>query len=320
MEAFPKPWCITCSAQPACRATGQARGEYPACRLPPRESSPEDVARLFAWWRRFHRVVDGRLARVEAVLVERLARDRGYSEIFEPSVSFDRRGWHFLRFSYAFPGLRGAEEDALATLKELAAAFGGGVAAHFGQFARALDQACVEQVLFGLAYDGVDDWRVKLYLQFRSEAGADALRLARALLSARDLTALAGATPLHLCGLDLGAAGLVGAKLYFLHREVSSARTRELFGETLARLGERPWRNVLRIHRLRGAQGGGGARADEVDFHLAENDLLPRDVDAWLGGADSPYERLSHELPVALRRVSLTVGGGKMNGYYVLAG
>lgn len=316
--AFPRPWCVTCAAGAACRGRGEARADYPGCRVPPRVATTATVRSLFDWWRRYHPVDDERVARLEAMVLARLPQDSGYSEIFEPSWSIDAQGWHLRRFSYAFPGLRGAEADTLATLSTWASTLGAGVGGHVARLARALRQPCVEQVLFGVAYDGERDWRVKLYLQFGDAAGREALQLTRAIVASGDLTGIADGAPLHLCGLDLGDAGLTGAKLYFLHRELRASAAATMFGETLAGWGDRTWRNLLRIHRLRGAGAGSGSRADEVDFLLAENDLLPEDVAALLGGPKSPYELLRRELPIALRRLSLAVGGGKVNGYYVM--
>jgi hypothetical protein len=318
VSAFPKPFCPTCATQTLCQEAGEVRGDYPACRSPMRHDNVESAARLFTWWQRFHGVTDDRLDSVRRTLLARLARDREFSELFEPSLSHDVHGWHALRFSYAFPGLRRDEVGCLATLRELMAAFGEAALGHVERLAIALHDPCVEQVLFGLAYDTPAQWRVKLYLQFRSDAGVAGLRLARAMVGSDDLAAVAQQAPLHLCGLDLGAVGLVGAKLYFLHRELRPAEARAWLGDTLASWGERRWHNLLRIHRLRGPGGEGLAQPTAVDFHLAENDLLPTDVESLLAGEDAPYWRLKAEFPLALRRLSLAIGGGKVNGYYVL--
>jgi len=316
VTSFPQPWCPTCAAASPCRERGQVESEYPACRQPLRHLPVDNASRLLSWMCDFHRVEDARVERVVSEVARCLAEDSGYSEIFEPSLSTDD-DWHLLRFSYAFPGFRGAPSEVLDRLRHLCAAFDPGTATHVDRLRPAFHHPCVEQPLFGLAYDSPSNWRVKLYLQFRDDAGPAATELAASILGSGDLAQVASGAPLHLVGLDLGSQGLLGAKLYFLHTDISLEELHAEVGRVPAIAGVSHWRNLLRIHRMRSPGDPRLSRAAEIDFALAENDLLPQQVESFFAG--EPYQRLRSTFAIALRRMSLAVGdSGKANGYYVL--
>lgn len=327
---FPEPWCPTCGNRAQCAGEGHARFDYPACRRPILDVPPERAASWMAWVCRYHGLKDPRIEVVTDVIVDCLRRDGAtYSEIFEPSFSCDEAGWRLLRFSYAFPGFRAAPEATIATLEALCAPFGATSASYLKRFARALGASCVAQPLFGLAIDTPSRWRLKLYVQFRDSHPTEALRLASEMIGCGDLSRVAAERPLHLMGLDLGDAGLTGAKLYFLHSRLTTDAVRQEIGpvpllDPLARGGLSELCNVLRIHRVSGPAGRGLAAAAEVDFALAENGLLPSSLLGATGlellsRGETPFDQLESAIPVALRRISVPVGdGSKINGYYVL--
>lgn len=263
--------------------------------------------------REVQHVDDARVERVQGEVIDNLRVDGDYSEVFEPSFSIDDDGVHLLRFSYGFPGFCDRPEQVLDRLRHLCAAFGETTAAHVDRLRPALRHTCVEQPLFGLAYDSPASWRVKVYLQFRDDAGDTAVDLAGAIVGRRDIGDAAAGTPLHLLGLDLHERGLAGAKLYFLHRSIAV----EDVGPMPAIAGLSRLENLLRIHRMRCADDPELSQPAEIDFALADNGLLPDQVAPLLSG-DS-YETLVSRFPIALRRISLALGdSGKTNGYYVL--
>ena len=99
---------------------------------------------------------------------------------------------------------------------------------------------------------------------------------------------------LHLLGLDLHEGGLSGAKLYFLHPAITPAELARQIGhvpvvDQLARSG---LVNLLRIHRV--TEAGDLPRASEVDFLLAENDLVPEEL--WATASLAPLDEPSSPL------------------------
>jgi hypothetical protein len=235
--------------------------------------------------------------------------------------------WHPLRFSYAFPASR---DDLAGTIAELAtwyAAFGSDVAGWAGTVLRYAHDPAIERLLFGLAWDSPERWRVKLYLEL--SPGARALRHAARLVGNVQIPSRFEGRELPLVGLDLGPRGLVGAKLYFRLAELSLAAPPpfltdvELLGELAPAIPV--LRDVLLIHRFGGPNDEGGWRVSELDFALPENGLHWCRVGGLrsLRRLRSPgdlLERLERSFPLGFRRISVPVGRPeKLNAYYVLA-
>lgn len=249
----------------------------------------------------------------DAVLARFSSDRREYSDILEWSLCEDTNGIDLARFSYAFPGYGRTPRE----ITHAVVSWSEGVGAAAGRAARsvmrAARHAAVEQVLVGYAHGAGAPSRAKLYLQFRSTAGKAALQLAHAVLGTNRPTQ-SDRLPLHLMGLDVGAGGLAGAKLYFVERERGPR-----FGAWPT-----PLENTLRIHRLRGPDDPGFETPSEIDFSLPENDLT------WTELANTPLlapfalarrrlEELGAAFRLRVRRVSLSLGGSpKLNVYYVL--
>jgi hypothetical protein len=268
------------------------------------------VAQLFAWIEAREGAAARPFAAALARLLARYDDDRRhYSEILEPSVSQDGRGRFWRRFSYAFPGFANARSETLATLADLCAPFGAQVAAAAARVIRAARHPAVAQPLFGLADDGADGTRVKLYLQFDDGAGDEALALAGALLG-MPLDGGAWAGRLHMLGLDLGPAGLCGAKLYVAAADARHAPP----GLALTQL--------LHVYRLAAPGQPLAPEPDEIDFGLADNGLTDDDLGALAAAHPGPFgdlAALGALLPLALRRVSLgRRDPAKVTLYYVL--
>jgi hypothetical protein len=251
-------------------------------------------------------------ALTEAVLDRFRSDTLRFSDILEWSLSADAHAVDTARFSYAFPNYLRARGEVERTVIAWADALGPAVARAARSLLRAARHPAVEQVLIGYAGGGPAA-RTKLYLQFAREAGPEALSLARGVLGI-DRSTKSDMLPLHLLGLDVGASGLAGAKLYFVEAEHP------------ARPGcwPRPLVNSLRIHRLRAPDDPGFASASEIDFGLTENALAWDEVRSWPAAlASSPgldrFERLSARFRLRPRRVSLALDGpAKLNLYYVL--
>jgi hypothetical protein len=292
-----------------------------------------DLTRARALLEHLGTVAGGRTPSVQAmeqVLLARFASDRRrWSDVLEPSFSYDASGTHLYRFSYAFPGFRADPQGVAATMRALAAPFGERVLDAAGTVLRAARSTAVEQPLFGFAHDGAGRTRVKFYLQFRPEASSAALDLAERMLGLPLRAHLDPAGALHLLGLDLSADGLlVGAKLYLLHPRLRTADCDRVLGpvplvDALAAQGVRELRQVLAIHRLDGPASP-PSRPVEIDFALAENDLswrtlrlLPPIADAL--AASPALHTLETSFRLAIRRLSASVGSAsKLNVYYVL--
>ena len=167
--------------------------------------------------------------------------------------------------------------------------------------------------LVGIAYDGADAWRLKIYLQFHDDAGDAAWRIARRLVGRADLHRLFAGQRLHLLGIDLGPHGIAGAKLYVRHPEVAIRDVSHLAGpvtllDDLAAAGRTHLRNLLVIHRLRRPDDPALATPAEVDFALGENELLWDDLETTaalraLRGPSAPVTELAAEFGIAVRRV-----------------
>ena len=347
-----RPQCEGCGSRDACASTGALRPEYPRCRTPLRGVDVDRTAALFAWLARvsagltpsepcldgaasgpkprarFAGPFDAPAVRaLEHAVLARFRRDRVvFSDVLEASWSCDREGAHLYRFSYAFPGFHADPEGVAATLLDFCRPFGAGAEGACRTVLRAARSRAVAQILFGFADDGGGRSRVKLYLQFHAHQAAAALDLAGGMLGMR-LRPQPGA-PLHLLCLDLGARGLAGAKLYFaMDRlrvdDVASPVGAVPLAAALAELGVSELRGVLAIHRVAGPGDGGLARPVEIDFSLRDNDLLWDDVRALpsiaaLLDRSPEISALAASFRLAVRRLSLSVQGDKLNGYYVL--
>jgi len=257
-----------------------------------------------------------------------------FSDVLEPSFCCDDEGAQLYRFSYAFPGVRVDADGVATTLLELCRPFGAHVEGACRTLLRALRSRAVAQPLFGFARDGADRFRVKLYLQFHATEAEAARELAGHVLGRPLPRDLAGGAPLHLLGLDLGADGLAGAKLYFMLDRVRLDDFPTRIGPVplvaaLSELGVSELRDVLTIHRIEGRDDDALARPAEVDFSLVDNALRWSDVRALQPVREhldrSPVlAELESTFPLRMRRVSASVVGGggaadKLNVYYVLA-
>ena len=188
--------------------------------------------------------------------------------VFEPSVSSDSAGVSSLRFSYGFP--RRTADEAERLVSAMARPFGTTAVAAATKVSRALTHPATQQIMFGYARDarGAErsGSRVKIYLMMRDGETTAALDLARQLLGYDGPLSSAG-LPLHALGIDVGAEGMVGAKLYFHRDEATAAESEAWYGVAA------PLRNVLVIHRLRGPNDPGAREPSEVDMDPAENGL-----------------------------------------------
>lgn len=244
------------------------------------------------------RLVDAVLARLD---VDR----RHYSDILECSLSADESGLDLARFSYAFPGLLTARPAVERDILAWTAALGPAPAAAARRALQAARSPLVAQLLIGHAHAPTP--RAKLYLQFHDRAGPAALALARALIGS-DRPTDSDALPLHLLGLDIGATGLAGVKLYFI------APIRTYPGLPV------PLHQPLWIHRLRHPEDREFTRPVELDF------ACPPATWAALAPALAPHDAalaaftaLSARFKLRPRRLSLGLGDArKLNLYYAL--
>lgn len=290
---------------------------------------------LFDAWCALDGVAAPEARALREAVTEALARDRErFSDVFEPSFSIDEAGEHAFRFSYAFPGFRGAPAPAVASALAAAAPFGPAITAATKRLLRAAADPSVEQPLVGLAWDRGAEPRHKVYLQFRDAAGPAAADLAARVLGLPWLpSALAAAPPapaaaprLHMLGVDFGREGLLGAKLYLAHPLVAPGDG--ALARALAPLaaGPRPFRNVLAIHRLGPASRAAAALppASDVDLGLAENGLAWEEVakapDLALDlGRSRSFALLFSTFRLGVRRLSLGLAaGGRRTVYYAL--
>jgi hypothetical protein len=330
-SVFPRPMCATCAEQSACRARGRVENDYPNCHCPLLRTSLRTVTSLLSWWSRFHDCSsDSRLDEVGRTLMARFTKDRmRFSEVFEPSWSHDEAGWHFWRFSYAFPGHCSDPAADIGSLVELCRPFGEAVA----QWVRSLSAHARDPAVFlplvGLAYDTPASWRVKLYLQFRDDAGDASLRIAARLTGREDLHRMFRNRTLHMVGIDLGPHGISGAKLYFLEpcipwRDVSRVAGPVDLIEYLGNMGVDPLHNLLVIHRMRRQDDPDLDIPTEIDFALRENELCWEDLAGFpivsrLRRAGGPAAELESAFSLGVRRISVPVGRtDKLNVYYVL--
>jgi hypothetical protein len=251
-------------------------------------------------------------ALTQAVLARFRSDTRRYSDILEWSLCADADTVDTARFSYAFPNYLQARGDVERTVIAWADALGPAVSRAARSILRAARHPAVEQLLIGYAGGGPVP-RTKFYLQFAPAAGPEALTLARAVLGV-DRPTESDTLPLHLLGLDVGASGLAGAKLYFVEAE-HPAR---------ADAWPRALVNALRIHRQRGPDDPGFASASQLDLTQADNpngrdELRSRPAALAVRQGLDRFEQLSACFRLRPRRISLALGGpAKLNLYYVL--
>jgi len=288
------------------------------------------LAELEAWWRRAHGISDPRVARLAALVRDRFRITRlRFSDAFEASVSVDPRGAHYYRYSYAFPEVSYDRRGALKALARCLQAFDADCVRVAEPALRvAADPKLVDLPLLGVACDGRDRYRLKVYLQFRDDASALALEASERLVGTTSPRP-PGAT-LHMLGLDLGPTGLVGAKWYWCLPRVPTRDAASPLGPVplFARLAERgveALRDVLLVYRTAPGLATAERLPDDVDFPLARNELLWRDVAPLLQGPDGlpladPLAPLEASFRLAARRVSLSVASqDRTTVYYVLA-
>jgi hypothetical protein len=304
----------------------------------PKPISIERTAELFAWMARHHDIADERLDRVLEILLDRFRSDRmSYSDIFEPSFSRLAGRFHFYRFSYAFPGFKSDPDGTLDTLRNLCKPFGERLVDYVDNLSQTMTHPCVSQPLFGLAYDGPEDFRVKLYIQFGQSGTASAvqqktrqaaLKVAESATGCLVLSDTFHDRNLHLLGLDLGSTGLRQAKLYFLHSPIELSEITSILGELeliehLGSLGKTELRDFLIIHRMQSPTDMDLTIPAEIDFSLGANQLaweqLTRSETLKRATSEDAYQQLTTSFQLAFRRISVSIfGADKLNAYYVL--
>jgi hypothetical protein len=286
-----------------------------------------DYRALFALWSRREGLADPPLAEACDRILAQFERDRGrYADVLEPSFSWSPGAPCLRRLSYAFPGFRGDPAGTADALRALCAPFGEGILAQVERPLRAARHPAVAQPIFGFAHDGRPAARrVKLYLQFEDGRDRAALELAERILGAQLAGRLPSGGALHLLGVDLGERGVVGAKLYVLHRRLDVASVASRIGraplvEALAARGQRELRDVLAIHRLSAPGDPGLLRAAEIDFAPGDSGLAWADLRPLLPApACAAFAAVEAAFPIRVRRVSVPVGrDDKLNVYYVL--
>jgi hypothetical protein len=315
---------LICGQQDRCREGNPPDQQYPECHRPLLGTRLDKVRELFGWMAGTQSASDPRLDQLAAVLLDRFDRDRGqYSEIFEPSFSADSAGVHLYRFSYAFPGFRADPGGVVDSIAALCAPFGEEVTGHARQLLAPAEDPCVEQLLFGLAYDDSENWRIKLYYQFKDHAGDQPLVLAGRLAGAT-IGDRVGSKSLHLLGIDLGRGGIRQVKFYFLHEDVPPEVREAGLIRHLASIGRGRLGDFLTIHRMRQKDDPGLESVAEVDFPLIGNELRIEDLLGYaelarLIPAEGPFGQLKSGFRPAFRRISVPVGIlDKVNLYYVL--
>jgi hypothetical protein len=332
LRAWPGPRCATCGAQAPCEARGTLEPSYPACHVPVRPTDSDRLASLVDAWRAHDGDGGPTVRACETVLLARERVDGArYSEIFEPSIGWTRAGGTRLhRFSYAFPGFRADPEDVGRTIAAIVAPFGEGATDVATRVLRAARHPSVAQPLFGLACDGPDAIRLKLYLQFHDAAGDAPLSLAARLMGAPGLPSRAPSAPLHLACVDFAPSGrMLAGKLYFVHRHVDTRAPSPLppsaLLEALAASGVSSLRDVLGVHALSSPDDPAVASPREIDFGLERNELLWSDVRmlaplAPVVGPGTALATLAARFRLGVRRLTVSTGDvDKANAYYVLA-
>ena len=329
-RSFPRPWCHLCSERERCERSGHCRTEYPHCRSSLTGTDLEATKDHFTWLTDRQGGGSPAVERVVDLVVKQLGRDRSrFSETLEPSMSWSPKGWQLFRFSYAFPSFRSEMDEVARTVEDMCAPFGDGPVAIARRVLRVARDRCVEQPIFGLAFDDPDAWRLKLYLQFHDGARDRPLRLVQKLTQSPDLRPLFPRRSLHLVGLDVSPRGMSAVKLYFLDPSVSITEPKSPLASVellqhLAATGVERLVNLLTIHRMAGPGDPNLAQPVEIDFALAENELQYTDLEGSVTfqraeAEEAPLSQLSERFGIAPRRVSVPFGEpNKLNVYYVL--
>ncbi len=327
----PRPYarCDICADLEPCTQGDDPAEDYPECFRPLVGTPVQSARELLDWLSQREGAEDDRLRRLEDAVLQRFEKDRwDFSGVFEPSFSRDGTGWHLYRFSYAFPGHHDDSEAMKEAMLSFAAPFG---ARHVEWTRRLLNftpDRCVEQPMFGIAWDTSEHWRMKLYLQFYDGVGDRPLQLAEKMLRAPGLSERFGGQSLHLVGMDLTGSGLAAVKLYFTHHHVDLDEAEEIVGEVdlleqLRAGGHESIEDLLTIHRFTALEDPSIEKIREVDFSLVDNNISWEEVSALPALASareerSPLKEMLSSFPLAIVRLSVTVGRtDKLNAYYV---
>ncbi len=326
--AFPKPRCPLCSRWNECRNTARIRKEYPSCQSP---LLPINIRRASQLLDMIMPASKAAPSSMRKNLITWIDRYNGrYSEVFEPSLSFDSDGIHAFRFSYAFAGFKDEPGLLIQEIKRLAGKFGTYPYNAIQKLEPAMNSSFVKQPIIGLAWDSSNKWRFKFYLQFAEHAGEHALKLTQAIVNDYRLTKIFMGKSLRLLGLDLGPDGMKEAKLYFhvpdfksLDRPFLPTDENHLLN-WMALHGFGPPCDLLSIHRLTSPGDPGLESPKELDFSLIDSELL---LDDLRGNPDilrmlsfPLVKKIFQEFRLAARRISVSSPSrNKMNLYYVLA-
>jgi len=320
---------VTCAFATRCLRAGRARREYSRCHRPIRAVRGSRLRALGEHWLQAHNVTDLRARELLDRVLARAERDqRVYSELFEPSFQVEGERVDLFRFSYGFPEFLRAPGNTAETIADWMRPFGV-VADHFGEVLRRVRHPCVEQVLAGIAWDGRDALRLKLYLQFRDDAGDTALRLAGAIVGARELQRVHSGRPLHLLCISHGVRGVVGVNAYFKVAPFDPAappsdlRDSELMAD-LAAHGVRSLTGAVAVHRMLGPDDRALETVSDVSVSPLDNELrwsllrsLPS-VARSLAAAPAVAE-LAGRFRIGVRWLTVSTGTvRRVTGYYIL--
>jgi hypothetical protein len=325
----PHARCAICADLAPCREADSATNDFPECFRPLVGTPVESAREVLEWLSEHEGASDERLRRLEEAVLHRFEKDRfDFSGVFEPSFSRDGSGWHLYRFSYAFPGHHDDSEAMKEAMLSFAAPFGARQVEWTRRMLNFTSDHCVEQPMFGIAWDSPVHWRMKLYLQFFDGVGDRPLHLAEKMLRAPELAARFSGQSLHLVGMDFTASGLAAVKLYFTNHHVDLAEDEELVGEIplleqLREQGHDSIEDLLTIHRLAALEDPAVEKVREVDFSLVDNDISWSEITelpalSYAREADGPLKDMFSSFPLAVVRLSVAVGHKrKLNAYYV---
>ena len=319
--------CDTCVGRSVCARSGGRRSEYPACHRAVQRTALGRLAALIARCGEQHGIERARRdGLIELVSAQHRADRERWSEILEFSVARAGSAERMLRFSYAFPGFRSEPSAAARFVAGLSALY---CVEERTVLERGLElsaHSSVELVLVGLEDAGSAGFRLKLYLQFRDDAGVETHSLASEWLGWPVLAARFAGRRLHMVGIDAGARGVSGAKLYFA---VEGAEIPTLGGPCHALLAElgrlriESLRDALVVHRMRSRDDDLVETPAQLDFGLAANEAPWRLLERLPSLAPlRPHflEQLARDFRLAVRRLSLSLASEPgMTAYYVLA-
>jgi hypothetical protein len=244
----------------------------------------ETIRALIQWWKQNESSIhDGSLEVVERLLARYESDRHVFSGVFDPSVSHDSDGWHFFRFSYAFPWFHldmNAIVDFIVSLWE---PLGEDLCYLFKDLLRYASKPCVDQLLVGLSDEGDGKWRAKLYYQFTKNAGGTAWDLAVAISGnqyAREIDPMDG---LHCLGLDLGRGGIRTSKWYIRRNAAALARLDSDYGSNtgIAELSQRAritHLDHLIIYKESSQHDHNIVQKRRIDFNILENNFTFDDL------------------------------------------